>query len=344
MNLTKAEKARLGVFVATGVGLLVGGLLILSGVKVLEPRDVYQVRFTENVGGLEPSAQVKYQGLRVGRVDSMRIAPDDPNAIEVKLSLEAGTVLRQGTTAVLDTSGLTGLKTINLTPGDPRGEIIAPGSLLPAGKSFFDRITGHAEAIAVKVEMVANQLSVWTGEENRRRMEMTIDNMNRLIVDVDATVVKLQGPLTAALTEVPETARAIRGTAAATTKTLNDAREDLAGTLAELRGTLAETRRILKAVDSKTVTDTMQSASSAMKSLDRRLSSAELGEAIVRIGLAMNELAKILTEMELAVRGGREDFVMSLSAIRQASEDLREFSRIIAQDPSVLLRGKEVQE
>jgi hypothetical protein len=30
--------------------------------------------------------------------------------------------------------------------------------------------------------------------------------------------------------------------------------------------------------------------------------------------------------------------------VRQATEDLREFSRIIAQDPSVLLRGKDTSQ
>ena len=48
--------------------------------------------------------------------------------------------------------------------------------------------------------------------------------------------------------------------------------------------------------------------------------------------------------IDLAVRASREDFTMSLKHVRQATEDLREFSRIIAQDPSVLLRGKEASE
>lgn len=344
MNLTKAEKVRLGAFVAVGTSLLAGGIISLAGLKVLEKRDLYVVNFEENVSGLEPSAQVKYQGLRVGRVESMKISAKDPNLIEVTLSLQAGTVLREGTQAVLDSSGLTGLKTVNLTPGDPRGKILPPGSELSAGKSFFDRLTGHAETIALKVETVANQLTHWTSDENRIRVERILVNLDHLIAEVDKTVVDTREPLTAAIKEVPATAKAVRDTAAATTKTLDEIREELDRTLAELSGTLAEARRILKAVDSKTVSDTVKSANSAMKSLDERLSSAELGTTIEKIGVAMAELAKILGEMELAVRGGREDFVMSLAAIRQASEDLREFSRIIAQDPSVLLRGKEVNE
>ena len=46
-------------------------------------------------------------------------------------------------------------------------------------------------------------------------------------------------------------------------------------------------------------------------------------------------------ELDLTVRASREDLVLSLKHVRQATQDLREFSRIIAQDPSVLLRGKD---
>jgi hypothetical protein len=44
------------------------------------------------------------------------------------------------------------------------------------------------------------------------------------------------------------------------------------------------------------------------------------------------------------VRASRDDVGCSLEHVRQATEDLREFSRIIAQDPSAILRGKEVSE
>ncbi len=344
MILTRAEKIRLGVFVATGGALIVGTLIVLAGVKALEQRDVYKVRFAEQVGGLEVSAQVKYQGLRVGTVDAMRIAPDDPGQIEVDLSIEAGTVLYAGTTAAMEASGLTGLKVINLRPGDPRGAVLPPGSVLPAERSFFDKITGQAEAITFKVETIANSLAIWTGDDNRKRAEAFLDNLTKLTASTDQLVVSVREPLTNALTEVAKSGSSVRATADATTKTLDEVRNELRLTLEAARGTLTEVRRVLAAVDGKVVNETLLSASSAMKGLDKRLSSAELGDTIDRLGRAMAKLAKLLDEMELMVRASREDVVMSLKHMRQATEDLREFSRIIAQDPSILVRGKEASE
>jgi len=103
-------------------------------------------------------------------------------------------------------------------------------------------------------------------------------------------------------------------------------------------------RRILAAVDGKAVGETVVAARAAMVGLEKRLSSAELGTTIDRLGEAMARLAKLIDELDLAVRASREDFVMSLKHVRQATEDLREFSRIIAQDPSVLVRGQEAKE
>lgn len=344
MNLTKAEKVRLGTFVVVSLTVIFGSLATLAGLKMLEKHDTYLVRYKEAVSGLEVSAQVKYQGLRVGRVEAIRIAKDDPALIEVELAIDSGTKLYEGTEAMMDSSGLTGIKTINITAGDPRKSVIPPGSLLPAGESLFARITGKADNMVAKAEGIINNVGNWTSDENRRRVETLLDSINSLVINVDKTVVETREPLALALTEVGKSGASIRATADATTRTLNDVRDDLRSTLEKLALTLAEVQRILHAVDSQTVAATMKSAQSAMSSLDARLSDAQLGTTIQQLGVAMADLAKLLGELELSVMAGREDFVMSMKHVRQASEDLREFSRIIAQDPSVLLRGKETKE
>jgi ABC-type transporter Mla subunit MlaD len=259
----------------------------------------------------------------------------------VTLSLESGTVLFEGTTAVLEMSGITGLKTINLTAGDPRRPRLSPGTQIPSGQSLIDKITGQAEAITFKVEMIANQLVHWTNDENRQRFERVLDNTNKLVSDLDLFVVDTRGPLVSALEELALTGPAVRSAASEGAATLKAVRGDLKETLAEAAGAIHEAQRILKAVDSKEIDATMAATRSAMTKLDARLSEAEMGAALANMRTALTNLTKLLQELDLAVRASREDFVTSLGHVRQATEDLREFSRIIAQDPSILLRGKE---
>ena len=120
MRLTSAEKVRLGGFVLVALALILSVVAALTGATLGAQRSLYKVHFHESVGGLERSAPVKYQGLRVGRVESMQIAAADPGAIEVTLAIDPATVLLTGTTASLDAAGITGLQTVNLKPG-PRG-------------------------------------------------------------------------------------------------------------------------------------------------------------------------------------------------------------------------------
>ncbi len=344
MNLTKAQKVRLGAFIGTGIALLVSSMLILAGLRVWEERDIYTVRFTESVGGLERSAQVKYQGLRVGRVESMEIAADDPSSIEVVLSLAAGTPLHEGTQAVMDTSGLTGLKTINLTNGDPRRPRVKPGSQLPPGESFLDRVTGKAEAVVVKAEVIANQLAKWTGDENRLRVERVLDGVEKLINDVDALVVDAHEPLTDTLSAVALVSRQTAAFEKRAMVTLDTFDGELTKTAASTRGVLNSVNKTVSQIDGAELNKAVIAARHAMENLNKRLSDAEAGVAIKDLSKALQETARMLDEVDLIVRAGREDFVASLSYIRAAAEDLREFSRIIAQDPSILLRGQEVTE
>lgn len=344
MELTRAQKVRLGAFVLTGVAILGGSSLVLAGLRLWEKRDLYTVRFKASVSGLEESSQVRYQGLRVGRVEAMRIAPDDPRLIEVTLSLKDDTPLYEGTEAILALSGITGLKTINLAPGDPRKTRIPPGSELPAGASLMEKLEDDAEIIAAKVAKVADQLADWTNEANRLRVERILDNVGALSERLDGFLERGEAPLFAAVGQLTETAGAVERLSLAGSRVLEDNRGEIRRTLTTVREGLESVRRILAAVDEKDVKGTLRAARAAMESIDERFSSDELGRLLRQLGETLGNVTGLLGELDLAVRASREDFVLALKRVREASEDLREFSRIIAQDPSVLVRGTELTE
>ncbi len=341
MNLTRAQKIRLGAFMLTGTLLFTGAIAALAGLQVWEKRAVFKVRFAEEISGLEVSAPVKYQGLRIGRVEDMVIAPDDPTAIEVTLGLDPRTVLYEGTEAVLDRSGLTGLKTINLTPGDATKSRLVPGSTIPAGQSFVDRITGRAEAIALKMELITDQLADWTKPANRARVERLLENTTTLAKEVEGFLATNREPTRAALQGVAQASATVAGLGGEGAQSLKVVRDEAVKTFEEARTTLRELRRPLSQVDPKEVAQVVSSTERAMRSLDNRLSSKEIGQAIDQLISTLEQVTQLLQSVDLAVRAGRDDFVSTLSDLRQAAEDVREFSRIIAQDPSALIRGKE---
>ena len=241
-------------------------------------------------------------------------------------------------------SGLTGLKTINLLPGKQDGGVLEDGAEIPEEPSLIGQISERADAITARIERVTENLALWTGPDNRRRMETLLDNSNKLVTDVDALVLDLKDPLTASLTEVAKSGESFRAFASEAAITMKDTRSELKGTLTQANGALKEVSRILAAVDDKRVRETVDSANRAMVALDRALGQEELAQAIIDLRKSLVNVSKLASNVDLTVRASREDLVLALKYIRQAAEDLREFSRIIAQDPSVLVRGTEVTE
>ena len=344
MNLTRSEKIRLGAFVLAGLVLTVGSLLILAGLKIWERKDRYWVSFNESVSGLEPSAQVKYRGLRVGRVESMQIDPDNPTAIRAELLLESGTKLYQGTQAVLEMSGITGLKIVNLTPGDPTGKVIDPGTQLTAGTSLVGRIGDRADQISARLDRVVRNLERWTGSTNAARVERLLDSTTKLIEDVDRLVIESREPFVAALEEFERSGTALRKLSEETNVSIKVLRKELVASMRSAQAALGETERVLQAVDGDDLRQTVRSAKNAMTTLDKQLSGEDMQKTFAELQTALANVTTLAQDMDLTVRASREDLVLSLKYVRQATQDLREFSRIIAQDPSVLLRGTEVSE
>lgn len=319
MKLTAAQKVRLGLFVVVSVSILAGALAVFTGLRFLQQRDTYVARFREDISGLQSSSTVTYRGLRVGRVRSMRVAPDDPRVIEVTLAVRPETVLYEGTRAQLSTTGLTGLRTINLVPGDPEGSVLSPGSELKTGASLVGTVTDQARVIAQKLGQVAENLSAWTNADNRRRVERLLESLDEFAGSLNVFLGEVQTPLRGALAGVAELSH-------------------------EGSAVLRAARRPLEAVDERSLAETLSAARGAMQALESRLSDRETGQTLRELMGALQRINVVLKDFELVVRSGREDFSTTMSYLRQAAEDIREFSRMLAQDPSVILRGREVNQ
>ncbi len=75
-QISQAQKVRLGIFLLTGLAILVTATLLLAGRTLIEERDYYSIRFSNkglSFSGLEIGSAVEYSGIRVGRVEGIGI-------------------------------------------------------------------------------------------------------------------------------------------------------------------------------------------------------------------------------------------------------------------------------
>jgi phospholipid/cholesterol/gamma-HCH transport system substrate-binding protein len=109
--------------------LLVGLFVVVLGATSLlvvlwlskgDYRGVYDRYYTymrESVSGLSVDSSVRYRGVEVGRVKEIILDPDNPEEVRLGLDIVRGTPIKEDTMAVLETQGLTGITTVNLTGG-----------------------------------------------------------------------------------------------------------------------------------------------------------------------------------------------------------------------------------
>lgn len=113
---------------------LVGFLVLLSlsmmvafGYWLLKPTEeaemrTYAVYFDESVLGLNMDAPVKYRGINVGNVVSLKINPNNSEQVEVLVNVLKTTPIKVSTVAQLTSQGITGLSYINLSYGEEASE------------------------------------------------------------------------------------------------------------------------------------------------------------------------------------------------------------------------------
>ena len=82
--MIEANKYKLGIFVLTGIGLLIVVLFMLGLSEALQPKINFITYFDESVQGLDIGSPVKFRGVTIGKVTKITIRPED-NFIRVDM-------------------------------------------------------------------------------------------------------------------------------------------------------------------------------------------------------------------------------------------------------------------
>jgi phospholipid/cholesterol/gamma-HCH transport system substrate-binding protein len=114
---TRAPFVIVGAFVLVAVAAVFGFVYWLNNTGGLGPRATYHVQFDGSVPGLLVGAAVLFNGIRVGEVADLALAPDDPRKVNVTISVASTTPVRSDTKVGLEFQGLTGVPVVALEGG-----------------------------------------------------------------------------------------------------------------------------------------------------------------------------------------------------------------------------------
>jgi phospholipid/cholesterol/gamma-HCH transport system substrate-binding protein len=237
---TRANHFVIGLFT---LAVLVGGFSFVwwfSGKSSLANRVDYRVVFQGSVSGLVRGSTVLFNGLNVGEVKSIAVAPDDPGKIYTVIGVDQTVPVRSDTKAQLEYQGLTGVASIMLQGGRADAPALvsengAPPTLVAQSSSYQDIMEG-ARTIMERADSVLTGLNGFV-EENRAPLTRSVANVQTF---TDALAKNAAG-LDSFLASTGEMAKAV---------------SEVAGPLRDLT---ADARRIVQAVDPQRIASIVES-------------------------------------------------------------------------------------
>jgi len=299
--ITRSQKARLGVFVAVAIGLIIIMIALIIGSQFFERRDIYYVAYEDiSVSGLNVGSAVQFHGIQIGRVEDIRIDPENISRIIVTLSVEKDTPIKSDMKATISTPGITGMKMIELVGGSPAAPELKPGSFIPAGESMIAEITGRADVITAKLEHILNMTAELLTEENisdllvlAENAKISLENVNLLLEENRDEIEQLS--------------------------------ENLVAISTDARSAIGDIANLLDSEEFQNIITNLDTIST---------------QAVA----ALDELNQAVTHIDLTVVEGREELLRSITLLKETIQYLNEFTRLISEDPSLIIRGRKFEE
>src|SRR3954468_5768668 len=114
---TRAPFVIVGAFVLAAIVAVFGFVYWLHNAGGLGPRTAHPGQFDGPVPGLLVGAGVLFNGIRVGEVTDLGLAPDNPRRVNATISVATTTPVRSDTRVGLEFQGLPGVPVIALEGG-----------------------------------------------------------------------------------------------------------------------------------------------------------------------------------------------------------------------------------
>jgi phospholipid/cholesterol/gamma-HCH transport system substrate-binding protein len=245
-----------GIFVSLAILALVGFTIWLMGSGDFSAKQRYTIYFTDTVSGLANEAAVKYQGVDVGRIVGIRLAPEHNNLVKVDVEVKEGTPIHGGTIGTIELQGITGSSYVELTTptddqtplrvvrGEPYPVLEGRGSEL---RAFLDSLPdmamklqsalGSVEEFAQEGAKMAGSIDAFSkeGTKTATAIRGLADNLKGEIGSLRGDVGRAVASIEGFSKEGAKTAESIRGLSDNLKGEIGTIRSDLGNTLSSIQ-------------------------------------------------------------------------------------------------------------
>ncbi|WP_164967692.1 MlaD family protein [Arcobacter sp. CECT 8985] len=187
---TKVNFYKIGIFVISFLILLLAftfwlGKIGLENVK----SDKYVIYINESVSGLNVDSPVKFKGVEVGYVQDIKINPNNSEQIQIDITVNKDTPIKQNNYATLGTLGLTGLKYIELKGGTKDSELLKENEqgekVIKTRISVFASLENSTENISKQINKVLIQMNTLFNNKNLNKISNILSNTEKSSQNVE---------------------------------------------------------------------------------------------------------------------------------------------------------------
>jgi phospholipid/cholesterol/gamma-HCH transport system substrate-binding protein len=319
--VTRAQKIRLGIFLTISISILLIAIGIITGSRLLKKRVTYYIRYKEiSLTGLEIGSPVKYRGLRIGRIEDMYIDENDVTSIIVEITIDPKTPIKEDNEAVIDYLSIAaGLKMIEIQGGTNESKRLPPNSFIKAGQSLVDTITGKAEVITEKLELILNNFVELTAPKRQDKLYQLIDKTTKTLESFQTLLDTNQVSIFHTIKNVERFSTYLDSFMVTSNLAINDIRK------------VTQSPKLITTVDN-------------VEKITTELQQANLSDLITKLAMAVEQTNRTFTHLDLTLLKSRHDILSSTEILRESLEYFNEFTRLISENPSLLLRSSQREE
>ena len=299
-------EAKVGAFVLSCFALLAFTIIYLLNAQYSGGSVQYRT-YLRYAGGLAPGASVLYGGMNVGKVTAVRPWSVDPTRIEILLEVQKNTPLNEKSVAKLGFVSVMNSAALSITTGTIEAKRLPPDSTIASQEAAsLDEIAGKLAGVADSANALITQAQ---GELNG-----ITGNVNHLLANLDTmTGPRNQKKVQAILENIDRVVADARPKIERLTDQLTRVTDHADETIQNVNGTVTVLR------------DPMRKDLAELQS-------------------TLEEARGLLQSMQIVVRANDYKIDDTVENLREATDNLNQFTNSLKQRPWSLVRVKQPED
>jgi len=318
----------IGLFVTIGILIGMVAVVWLGASKYFEKGATYVTYFDESVQGLQLDSAVKYRGVEAGRVEKIRVAPDN-RLIEVIMKINLRGKLEREYVAQLKAAGITGIVFVELDRKESDKPDISPKITFASEYPVISSKPSDVKQLLTGIDNVIQSLNKIDTQGISDQIKSTLKVLESVVASVDNVVGSVEKALGTGKLE--EAVVEVRNTLLKVQNFVSDAQKDLQAMNLGKSGTNIEnaTARLDKIMNSGEIEAVLDEVRDAAKKMN------QLVEGLDKRGLAITNNIKGTSEN---LKRASESLEMLIDRVYASPSDL------LFGEPPPRRRGNEKQE